>query len=128
MSYRDDTCSTGPYRSRRGLIFGVCRGLAEYFNCSVFWTRVIVVVAFLMTGFWPVGAAYLVAAVLMTREPWMPLESPREAEFYASCSSSRGLAANRLKRTFESLDRRIRRMEDAVTARDFDWDERLNNS
>jgi phage shock protein C len=36
------------------------------------------------------------------------------------------MATQRLKRMFDNLDRRIRRMEDTVTARDYDWDRRLN--
>ena len=46
-------------------------------------------------------------------------------EFYDSYASSRSMAIHRLKRTFESLDRRIRRMESIVTSGDFNWDERL---
>ncbi|MCJ7776670.1 MAG: PspC domain-containing protein, partial [Desulfobulbaceae bacterium] len=32
----------GLYRSRNGIILGVCRGVAEYFDFSVFWARTIV--------------------------------------------------------------------------------------
>ena len=39
------------YRSRRGLLFGVCRGIAERLDISVFWTRVITLIAFVVTGF-----------------------------------------------------------------------------
>ena len=31
--------SRGCYRSREGVIFGVLRGIAEYFDFSVFWIR-----------------------------------------------------------------------------------------
>jgi phage shock protein C len=41
------------HRSRDGVILGVCRGIADYFDFSVFWTRVTVVILFLLTGFWP---------------------------------------------------------------------------
>ena len=34
---------TGLYRSRSGLIIGVCKGVAQYFDFSVFWMRVIAV-------------------------------------------------------------------------------------
>jgi phage shock protein C len=36
------------------------------------------------------------------------------------------MAIRRLKRTFDNLDRRIRRIEDIVTARDYEWEQRLN--
>ena len=113
------------YRSRNGIIFGVCRGIAEYLNFSVFWTRVIAILGL----FWSagtVGFAYLLAALLMKLEPVLPIDNDDDREFYHSYLSSRSLALQRLKKTFDSLDRRIQRMEDIVTARDYDWDRRLN--
>ena len=115
----------GPYRSRRGAIFGVCRGLAEYFDFSVFWMRMIAVVLCLFTGCWPVLAGYILGALLMRPEPVLPLESEDDAEFYNSYTSSRSMALHRLKRTFDRLDRRIQRMEGIVTAKDYDWEQRF---
>jgi phage shock protein PspC (stress-responsive transcriptional regulator) len=66
-AYRET--SPGLYRSRDGLLFGVCKGLAEYFNLSVFWTRVVAVIILLCTGLWPVVGVYLLAALLMKRAP-----------------------------------------------------------
>lgn len=57
------------YRSRNGLILGVCRGLADYFNLSVKWVRIIAIVLFIFTGFWPTGVIYLLAAFVMKPEP-----------------------------------------------------------
>jgi phage shock protein C len=116
----------GLYRSRSGLIFGVCKGIAEYLDFSVFWTRAIVVVATLFTGIWPVPVLYVVGAFLMKPEPVLPLETESDREFYNSYVSSRTMALHRLRRTFDSLDRRLRRMENIVTARDYDWERRLN--
>ena len=59
----------GFYRSRNGAIFGVCRGIAEHFDFSLFWTRVIAVIVFFITGFWPAVGLYLLAALLMKSEP-----------------------------------------------------------
>lgn len=61
----------GLYRSRDGVIFGVCRGIAEYFDVSVFWTRAIALGGLIFTGFFPVGFAYLLAALLMKKEPYV---------------------------------------------------------
>jgi len=63
--------SRGLYRSRNGVIAGVCAGLAEYFDFSVFWTRAIAVGVLLLSGVWPVVIAYLIAAVLMKRDPYV---------------------------------------------------------
>jgi phage shock protein C len=71
MAYDDDyPARRGVYRSRKGILAGVCAGLAEYFDFSVGWTRLLVVVAFICTGFWPVGVAYIVAALMMKKEPY----------------------------------------------------------
>ena len=59
----------GLYRSRNGVVFGVCRGVADYFDVSVFWIRVIVVILFIFTGFWPIVGIYVLAALLMKSDP-----------------------------------------------------------
>lgn len=100
----------GPFRTRRRIFFGVCGGVAEYFNFSVFWTRMLVLGGFVLTGFWPVGVIYLTLALLMRREPrsrspWYWREAP--------CAAGGG------------LDDRMRRMEAKVRAQQYDWDARL---
>jgi phage shock protein C len=118
---------SGLYRSRRGIALGVCRGIAEYFDFSVPWARCIALLLLLMSGIWPVVAIYLLAALLMKPEPVIPIATQEEQEFYDSYTRSRSRAAQRLKRRYENLERRIRRIEDAVTAREFDWDDRLHS-
>ncbi len=118
----------GPYRSRSGFVFGVCRGLAEHLDFSVTVMRIIVFVGTLFTGIWPGIIAYIIAALLMKYEPIVPFDSQSDAEFYSSYSASGTMALQRLKDTFDNLDRRIQRMENIVTAPDFDWDERLKNN
>lgn len=117
----------GLYRSRDGVLLGVCRGVAEYFDLSVFWVRMAVVLVFLLSGFWPVLGIYLAAALLMRPSPARPIESDDEQEFYDSYVHSPRGAARRLKRQFENLERRIRRMESTVTGKDYDWERRFNS-
>jgi len=109
------------YRSRRGLFFGVCRGVAERLDISVFWTRVVTLVAFVVTGFWPVGAAYLLAALLLKREPgrWEPpyRRYARDAQYGA---------ARACRHAADSLDARLRRVEAAAEEGD-DWEARLRD-
>jgi phage shock protein C len=108
------------------MIFGVCKGLADYLGLQVVWARIITVVILLFTGIWPIVVIYLIAALVMKPEPMIPLETEEAQEFYNSYTSSRSLALHRLKRTFDSLDRRVQRIESAVTAREYDWERRLN--
>lgn len=114
------------YRSRSGAVFGVCKGAAQYFGFNLFWLRVAVLFAILASGITPGVVIYIIAALIMKPEPVVPPESPEDAEFYSSYVSSRSMALHRLKKTFDNLDRRIQRMENIVTARDYDWDRRLN--
>ncbi|UCD58864.1 MAG: envelope stress response membrane protein PspC [Candidatus Hydrogenedentota bacterium] len=116
----------GLYRSRSGTIFGVCKGIAEYLDLNVFWMRTTAVILLIFTGIWPIAGLYLLAALLMKPEPALPIETEEAQEFYNSYVSSRSMALHRLKRTFDNLDRRIQRMEGIVTAREFDWEQRLN--
>ena len=116
----------GLYRSRNGVILGVCRGIAEYFDFSAFWVRAIAVGLFIFSGFWPVTILYFIAALLMKPEPAIPIDTDEEQEFYDSYVHSRKGAIDRLKRRYDNLERRIRRMEDTVTSREFNWDSKLN--
>ena len=126
MNRRQYIYDRGFYRSRNGAILGVCRGLADYFDLKVFWVRVIFIALLLVSGFWPMLLIYLVASLIMKPEPVRPLGTEEEKEFYDSYTDSRRRAAGRIKRRYQDLERRIRRMEDVVTDREFDWDSKLN--
>ncbi len=121
------TTQGGLYRARDGVIMGVCKGLANYFDLKVFWIRVIAAILLLSTGLWPVGALYVIIGLLMKPEPVVPFGNDADREFYDSYVGSRPMAVSRLKRKFEHLDRRLRRMEDVVTSKDFDWERRFAN-
>ena len=116
----------GFYRSRNGVILGVCRGIAEYFDFSVFWIRAAAVLFLFISGFWPITAIYFIAAFLMKPEPAIPVQSNEEKEFYEGYVHSRTGATDRLKRRYDSLMGRIQRLEHTVTSKEFDWDRKLN--
>ena len=125
MKNYDKLSRDGVYRSRNGVIFGVCRGLADHFDFSVLWARVIAVIFLLVSGFWPAIGLYLIATLLMKPAPVVPLKTEAEQEFYDSYTHSRRMAARRLKRRSQNLERRLERMEHTVTTREFDWESKL---
>jgi phage shock protein C len=127
MSPKSQLTSKGLYRSRNGVILGVCQGLAEYFDFSVFWVRAIALLIFFFSGLWPVLGMYMLAALLMKPAPVIPLGTDEEHEFYDSYVHSRTRASQRIKQRCERLERRLRRLEDNVTRKTFSWDERLNS-
>jgi phage shock protein C len=125
MKRYDGTQRLGLYRSRDGVILGVCRGVAEYFDFSVFWVRIIALAVLIFTCFWPAVGIYFLAALIMKPGPVIPIHTEEEKEFYDSYTQSRSAASQRLRRKYESLKRRIQRLEDIVTSPEFDWEDRF---
>jgi phage shock protein C len=70
MSGLYETSRRGLYRSRDGILFGVCRGIANYLDLSVGWIRVLTVIAFMVSGFFPTAVLYILAALVMKKEPY----------------------------------------------------------
>ena len=115
------------YRSRHGWIFGVCQGLADYMEISVTGIRIFFIVFFILSGFFPIALIYLLASILISPEPMVNFQSDEEKEFYNSYITARNMSVSRLKRKFDSLENRIRRMESIITTREYDWDRRLES-
>ena len=126
MSRFNSISGRGLYRSRNGVILGVCRGLADYFDFSVFWIRAIAVILFIFTGFWPVVGIYLLAALLMKPEPGKYAGTGSNHKGGSRYRCPRNDTAERLKRKWKYLEKRIRKMEDTVTSREFDWNSRFH--
>lgn len=114
-------------RSRKGWIFGVCRGLADYAEISVVWIRLLAIAGFILTSGWPLVLIYIVSAIFMRPEPEVDLKNEEEWDLHYAYTGNRSLAVQRLKRKFDQLDRRTRRMEGIVTDREYDWERRFNS-
>lgn len=112
-------------RSRDRVVMGVCKGISDYFQVPVLWVRTIFVLALLCSGLWPVIAIYIVASFLMKPLPIKPLEADGEKDSYNTSTLSRTSTISTLKSRFDSLERRIRSMEDSVTASEFEWDQKM---
>jgi len=106
-------------------LLGVLKGLSAYSGLSLFWIRVVYVMVTLFTGVWPGVGVYLLAALLLKPEPPMEIADSEARDLYDTYAASPRAALKGLKRRFETLERRIRRMEDVVTSREFDWERRL---
>lgn len=124
MSSRSDRSL---YRSRSGWIFGVCQGLADYAQISVFWVRTLLILAALFSSFIPVLIIYIMAAIFMKPAPVLPTADDSEWELYNSYSDDRRRAVASLRRRFDNIDRRTRRIETIITDREYDWERRLRS-
>jgi len=116
----------GLYRSRNGIILGVCKGIADYFDFSVSWIRAILIILVIFTGFWPVIGFYILAAFLIKSESGRHLGSGSNHWFEDRFEYTKHDIADRLKRKWEYLEKRIRKMEDKITSRKFDWNNRFH--
>lgn len=116
------------YRSRSGMVLGVCKGLATFLDVPIGAVRLAVVALAPFTGLWPMIAAYLIAGFVIKPEPVLAPDSDEERAFYDDYVASRTNALARVKRRFEQLERRVRRLEDHVTSREYDFDRRLHRS
>ncbi len=111
------------YRSRKGVVLGLCKGLSNHYDIPVFWLRLAVVVIAMTTTIWPAVLGYVILAIVFKPEPVIPFVNEDENEFYDSYSSSRSMGLHRLKRKFDNLNSRIHRMEDVVTSKEYKWNE-----
>jgi phage shock protein C len=115
----------GLYRSRNGIIMGVCRGVGDYLDFSVFWIRAILIILFLISGFWPVVVLYVLAAILMKSEPVIRPHQHYEEGFSADYTTSRKSSSDYMKRQQQTLERRLHNLESIVTSKEYDWEQRL---
>lgn len=116
----------GPlYRSRNGRLMGVCSGLAKHFAVSTRLVRIGFIFGAIFTGFWPACGLYVLLGFIMKPEPVIIPQGREEGKFYSEYVSSRKNALATLKGRFDSVEQRIRRMEDVVTSKEFNWERRL---
>lgn len=57
------------YRSRHGVVFGVCQGLADWKELPVGMVRLITFIIFMATGVFPILLIYLGLAMFLPVEP-----------------------------------------------------------
>ena len=118
----------GPFRADDGVIFGVAKGLATHFGWSVGLVRLILVLATIFMFFWPTIILYLVAAMIMSPAPAGHLASPEERDIWFQAQMDPDAAMEQLGRRSAQLEKRLRRMEDFVTSRDYEWTRKMNST
>ena len=115
----------GPFRANDGLIFGVAKGLADYFGWSVSLVRLIFGLATVFLFFWPTIILYLVAALLMSPAPDGHLNSPEERDIWLKTQLDPNAAMDQLARRATFVEKRMRRLEDFVTSKEYAWQRRM---
>lgn len=113
------------YRSRRGKVFGVCQGIAEWRELPVDVLRTIVAVAILVTGIAPGIIIYALVALFLPLEPGYGTyyeESEKNFDQRHQQKQSR----EDLRETFERLKKKVQGMEEEIFDKERDWDQRFH--
>jgi len=110
----------------KGMVAGVCAGIADYFGVSVNLVRVVTVVVGLVYSL-PMLIFYAAAAWLLPARPRDLYRDPDEELFWRSFRRSPRDTLGETRRKFRELERKLRRLEAYVTSRKFDLDREFRN-
>ena len=111
----------GMYRiPDRGVIAGVCAGIAEYFDWNVRLLRAILVVSFIFSGFFPIVVVYAVLWYVLDPLPASGASASSFDSPAAPQAPTRPASMTEIKTRFERLDQRLRNIEECVTDREFE--------
>ncbi len=117
----------GPFRASDGFFLGVAKGLADHYDWSVWLVRAILLIFSLFILFWPCVILYLLAALLMSPAPQSKLQSPAEKEIWLYTQLDPQSAFARLNRRAGEVEKKLKRLEDVVTSKEFSWLSRFKN-
>src|SRR3546814_14444166 len=101
---------------QRGLILGVCAGIADYLGVSPLLVRFAALIGLFMFSV-PTILAYFVAAALIERKPENLHPSGTEEEFWRSVRTEPRHTVGELRHKFREVERRLRRTEGLVHPR-----------
>lgn len=114
------------YRSRRGKIFGVCQGIADWRDLPVDILRAIVAVSILVTGIFPGIVIYALVALFLPLEPGYGTYYEESEENREDGRSRYTRTREDLRETFENLKRKVQGMEEEIFDKERDWDQRFH--
>lgn len=57
------------YRAKHGILMGVCKGVARRLSVSSGLVRLLTLLLFVFTGFFPVGLVYIILGLFLPVEP-----------------------------------------------------------
>jgi phage shock protein C len=112
----------------KGWVAGVCAGVAEYFDWNVRVLRLVLVVTFLASGFFPIVVVYCVLWYVLEEGAPGSSFDPREAPSPAPAGGAavaytvptRPPSLKDVHARFARLDERLRNIEECVTDKEFE--------
>jgi phage shock protein C len=103
----------------RGIIAGVCAGIANYIGTEPIVVRLVAVLG-LIFFFPPTVAAYVILAVVLPPKPRALYASPEEEAFWRAVNTAPTDTLGALKAKFRDLEDRLGQMESQVASGDFE--------
>jgi phage shock protein C len=103
----------------RGILAGVCAGIADYIGVEPIVIRLAAVLG-LVFFFPPTIAAYIILALVLRPKPPALYASPDEEAFWRGVGTTPADTLHSLKRKFADLKARLGQMESQVASGDFE--------
>ncbi|HUH85335.1 MAG TPA: envelope stress response membrane protein PspC [Stellaceae bacterium] len=120
MAWMDNNQRFRLWRDRdRGILAGVCAGIADYLGIEPIVTRIVAVAGLIFFPF-PTLVAYLILAVALRPKPPALYQSRDDEAFWRGVNAAPTDTFQSLRHKFRDLEERLRRMESQVTSADFD--------
>ena len=110
----------------RGIIAGVCAGIAGYIGVEPIVVRLVAVLG-LVFFFPPTIVAYVILALVLRPKPPTLYASPDEEAFWRGVGTAPADTLHSLKRKFADLEARLGQMENQVASGDFDLHRRFRD-
>lgn len=109
----------------RGVLLGVCAGVADYFDWNLRAVRLLAVLSLIFFTV-PTFLAYVLAAFVLKKKPKLLYRNELEAKFWRDVRRSPRDTFVQLRRKFSELDKRLQHMEAYVTSARFKFDNALH--
>ena len=117
------------YRSRNGMLLGICQGIADWRDLPVFAVRLIFVIICLVTAVAPCVIIYLLLGLILPIEPRGAYRNDRsENTNYDNFRKNGKATMDDIKSEFDNLKSRVNKMEDEATHdKESDWDRKFHD-
>src|SRR5580693_252449 len=110
----------------RGILAGVCAGIADYIGVEPIVVRLVAVLG-LVFFFPPTIVVYVILGLVLPPKPPTLYASADEEAFWRGAGTAPADTLHSLKRKFADLEARLGQMEGQVTSGDFDLHRRFRD-
>lgn len=110
----------------RGIVAGVCAGIADYIGVEPIVMRLVAVLC-LVFFFPPTVVAYVVLTLVLRRKPAALYASPDEEALWRGIATAPADTLQSLKRKFADLETRLGHIEGQIVSGDFELHRRFRD-